>query len=177
MKHFIIVLLLLLTIICCSSCANNGCQYELPYKPNGICGEEVYNSDYCITHKCNFCEKPITSGSSYCEDHRCKFTNCSNGIELIAYKDGEIYCNTHKSIENIDEFKEAKDIASTWCNTIAAESAGTLFSPFKFTDYFYIGVSTYKFGIKEIDFPNRNGYVIVERNSDGRLECKGMEYD
>lgn len=182
MKRFVIVLWALFAIICCSSCSHKVCQYELRHKPNGICGEEVSNnSDYCITHKCNYCKNPITSGSSYCDEHRCQFDigygRCSSGISTTNVKNGEIYCNTHKSIEDMDEFKKALDIASTWCNTVAAKTSKTSLSPFKFTDYFYVGVSTYKFGVKEIDSPYRDGYVIVERNSDGKLECKGMRYN
>ena len=180
MKHFIIACLALLTIMCCSSCSHKVCQYELSHKPNGICGEEVYDGNYCFTHKCIFCENPITSGSSYCDEHRCQFDigygRCSHGIGTVALKRGDIYCDTHKSIEDINEFKKAKEIASTWCNTVAAESAGTLFSPFKFTDNFQIDGSTYKFGVKEIDYPYRNGYVIVKRDSNGKLKCEGMRY-
>ena len=181
MKRFVIVFSMLFLIICCSSCAEKVCQYKLPHKPNGICGEKVYNnSDYCITQQCSFCEKMITSGSSYCDEHRCQFNigygRCSHGVGTVAREDGEIYCDTHKSIEDIDEFKAANDIASRWCNTIAAQAKGSVFSPFKFTGDFHISGSTYTFDVEEIDYPYRDGYVIVERNSDGELKCDGMRY-
>jgi len=146
-----------------------------------VCGEKTASGNYCINHQCNLCENPITSGSSYCDEHRCQFDigygRCSNGIGIANLKDGEIYCNTHKAIKDIDEFKAAKDIASAWCNTTAAETAGTMFSPFRFTDNFFIGTSTYKFEVEEVDALHRNGYVIVRRNSNGELKCEGMEYN
>ena len=177
MKRLITMLCILATVFTLSACSTT-CKYEVA---NGVCGEKVDSGDYCAKHRCNLCENSITSGSSYCDEHRCQFDigygRCSKGIGISNLKDGEIYCNTHKSIEDIDEFKEAKDIASTWCNTIAAQSAGTIFSPFRFTDNFYVGVSTYKFEVEDVDSPHRDGYVIVKRNSDGELECEGMEYN
>lgn len=181
MKRFAIMLSVLFVIICCSSCSGKVCQYELTHQPNGICGEKVDNGDYCFTHQCLFCERAITSGSHYCEEHRCQFDigygRCSDGIYSVNLKNSEIYCDTHKSIKDIDEFKEAMGVASTWCNTVAAQATGSLFSPFIFTDDFHISGSTYIFDIEEIDYPYRDGYAIVERDSIGKLKCKGMRYN
>lgn len=177
MKRLVTALFVLTIMLTMSACSST-CKYEVA---NGVCGENTTSGNYCAKHRCNLCENPITSGSSYCDKHRCQFDigygRCSEGIGITNLKNGEIYCNTHKSIDDIDEFKAAKDIAATWCNTVAAKSAGTLFSPFKFTDRFFIGTSTYKFEVEDIDYPHRDGYVIVKRNSDGELECKGMEYN
>lgn len=174
----IIAMICTLTIVLTLSACSKTCKYEVT---NGVCGEETTSGDYCVMHQCNLCENPITSGSHYCDEHRCQFDigygRCSDGIDVANLRDGEIYCNAHKSIEDIDEFKTARDIASTWCNTVAAASTDSLLSPFKFTDNFYIRASTYKFGVKETDIPYRNGYIVVERNSEGELECKGMEYN
>ncbi len=177
MKRLIAALCTLLILLFTSACSST-CKYEMSH---GKCDKKATHGDYCSTHSCTYCDSPITPGSAYCDEHRCQYSDgysrCENGIGITAKQDGSIYCKEHEEIEDIDAFTEAKKIASTWCNTVAANAAGSTFSPFRFTGEFYIGTNAYKFEVVDIDPPYRDGYVIVELNSDGVLECKGMQYN
>lgn len=168
-------------LVILSSCAKT-CKYENPYT-HIQCEERATDGDYCDTHSCGYCSNPITEGSAfYCEEHQCQFDigygRCDLGVSDMDLEEGIVFCYTHRSIEDIEEFKAARDVASSWCRNEGAKTYDTfiLSSPFKFTDQFVVLDDGYKFEVQEMDKYYRDGYVIIKRNADGTLKCDGLRW-
>lgn len=185
MKRLVILFCTLSLLIFASACSAT-CKYEMPY---GRCTEKATGGGYCQDHRCDYCPKPIISGSHFCEEHLCQFDigygRCTRGISIIGERDGVIYCDTHSAIEDIDELVEACSIAETWCSTISEHTAELETFPMKLTGDFYIetnGINydvRYRFQAKELSLsPNpKTVDIIVDRGYDGELELKGLRPD